>query len=358
VDNTQKYFRHLSLCSGYEGIGLGLRRVFRNVIEVAHVEIESYAICSMVSKMEENKIPPAPIWTDLKTFPYEKFLGKVDILSGGFPCQPFSSSGKRQFTKDPRHLYPYISDGIGKCRPRFVFMENVEGIISAKTEGGESVLLYVLRDLESMGYISEAGIFSASEVGAPHQRKRVFIMGYSSDDGRTQNSPLRDKQQTTRPSEIGSKRHGKKVGNSDSSRKHECKRDKQKFGRRTQDSSHEMADSENIRCRRGENRGADDGKRIQIPEENKRKMVWGEVKRCSREWQNWPSPPGKEQHQWEEPRTTFKPKLGGGIDGSRSGVDSTSNRLDRLRLLGNGVVPQVAEKAFRILSQRIKNRIK
>ena len=89
MDTTKEYIRHLSLCSGYEGIGLGLRRVFPNVREVAHVEIEAFAIANLVAKMEENKVSPAPIWTDLKTFPYEKFLGKVDCLSAGFPCPLF-----------------------------------------------------------------------------------------------------------------------------------------------------------------------------------------------------------------------------------------------------------------------------
>ena len=67
----------------------------------------------------------------------------------------------------------------------------------------------------------------------------------------------------------------------------------------------------------------------------------------------WPSRPGEEQYEWEEPRTT-KSQLGGTTDGTSSGVDPTTNRVDRLRLLGNGVVPQTAERALRILTERIK----
>tara|TARA_R100000734_G_C3314752_1_gene106432 strand:- start:939 stop:1784 length:846 start_codon:yes stop_codon:yes gene_type:complete len=279
VDNTKEYIRHLSLCSGYEGIGIGLRRVLPNCIEVAHVEIEAFAICNLVKAMEENKISPAPIWTDLKTFPYEKFLGQIDILSGGFPCQPFSHAGSREGVEDPRHLYPYISDGIGRCRPRLVFLENVEGIISSKTETGRSVLLHVLQDLESMGYIAEAGVFSASEVGAPHQRKRVFILADSSIKGSQGNKLNR---------------------------------------------THYGADSE-------------------------QKGTYGSVTQC--DTQRWPSRPGESQHDWEEPRTTPKPKLGGATNGA-------SSRVDRLRLLGNGVVPQTVEVAFRTLSKRIEERIK
>ena len=85
--------------------------------------------------------------------------------------------------KTLRHLFPYIADGIRECQPRIVFLENVEGIISAKTADGESVLQYVLRELEGLGYRATAGVFSAAEVGAPHQRKRVFILAYSATVG-------------------------------------------------------------------------------------------------------------------------------------------------------------------------------
>jgi len=176
VDIT-KTITHLSLCSGYDGIGMGLRGIFPALREVAHVEIEAYAIANLVAKMEESILPPAPVYTDIKTFPFARFRGCVDILSGGFPCQPFSAAGKRRASEDPRHLWPYIKDGIGLCRPRMVLLENVEGIISAKMPDGQSVLHHVLSELEGLGYRATAGVFSAAEVGASHQRKRVFILG-------------------------------------------------------------------------------------------------------------------------------------------------------------------------------------
>jgi DNA (cytosine-5)-methyltransferase 1 len=176
--DTTKTINHLSLCTGYEGIGRGLRKIFPNVREIAFVEIEAFAQANLASKIEEGEIHPTPIYSNLKTFPFKYFLGKVDILSAGFPCQPFSAAGRRQSTDDPRHLYPYIAEGISQCRPTYVVLENVEGIISSKTADGESVLKYVLGDLEERGYITSWGIFSAVEVGAPHQRKRVFIMAH------------------------------------------------------------------------------------------------------------------------------------------------------------------------------------
>ena len=180
--DTTKAITHISLCSGYEGIGLGLRRVLPNLREIAFVEREGFPVANLVAKMEAGELDSAPVFTDVKTFPYGKFRGQVDILSGGFPCQPFSCAGQRKATDDPRHLFPYIRDGIRDCEPRIVFLENVGGIISAKTGDGESVLKYVLKELEGLGYRATAGIFSAEEVGAPHQRKRVFILGMANSE--------------------------------------------------------------------------------------------------------------------------------------------------------------------------------
>ena len=187
MDNS-KELTHISLCAGYGGIDIGFKRVLRGVRTIAFSEIEAYAITNLIEKMEAGLLDPAPVWTDLKTFPYTQFHGKVDILSGGFPCQPFSNSGKRGADSDPRHLFPYIKRGIEQCRPAIVYLENVEGIISAKLKGddwadpeGTPVLLHVLRELERVGYEATAGVFSAAEIGAPHQRKRVFILGISTD---------------------------------------------------------------------------------------------------------------------------------------------------------------------------------
>ena len=171
MDSAQA-FTHISLCAGYGGIDLGLARIIRNLRTIAFSEIEAFPCANLVAKMEAGFLDAAPIWTNLKTFPFSEFRGKVGILSGGFPCQPFSAAGKRGGDEDPRHLFPYILRGI------------TEGIISAKLTGGgwrdpagTPVLLHVLRELERVGYRATAGVFSSAEVGATHQRKRVFILG-------------------------------------------------------------------------------------------------------------------------------------------------------------------------------------
>ena len=168
--DTTKAITHVSLCAGYGGIDIGLSRAIPSLRTVAFSEIEAFACANLVAKMEEGLLDCAPIWTDLKTFPWAAFHGRVDLLSGGYPCQPFSAAGKRLGTEDPRHLWPYIADGIRAMRPRMCFFENVEGHISLG-------LREVVGELEEIGYKVAWGIFSAREVGAPHQRKRVFILG-------------------------------------------------------------------------------------------------------------------------------------------------------------------------------------
>jgi site-specific DNA-cytosine methylase len=168
VDTTET-ITHVGLCAGYGGIELGLKRVLPTLRTVALCEIEAFAIANLVAKMEARLMDPAPVWTDLKTFPWESFRDRVDVLTGGYPCQPFSAAGKRAGKDDPRHLWPWIADGIAAMRPKLCFFENVEGHISLG-------LSDVIEDLAGMGYRPTWGIFSAAECGAPHQRKRVFIL--------------------------------------------------------------------------------------------------------------------------------------------------------------------------------------
>ncbi len=393
---------HLSLCTGYEGIGLGLRRVLPNVRELAYVEIEAFAITNLVNKIEEGKMASAPIYTNLKTFPYRKFRGQVDILSGGFPCQPFSQAGLKKATDDPRHLFPYIAEGIRECKPRIVFLENVEGIISSKTEDGESVLQYVLRTLEELGYRATAGIFSACEIcdsdgrRMPHQRKRVFILGVvnSDNDGFGQHSSQEEEAQRRRTeasimsgsnqlsdSEIERCRRRQSGDDCDQGWIQESSEEEQSSIRsETQrcsrnDGSEELGDSDCFRSESGEDCESNiSGKTSGELSDSKFKGLEGSLSesksgketeksstRCSRrnhstrcKEDHFVSRPNEPQYEWEEPRVVkAKSKLGGTTDGTTCGVDSNRNRTDRLRLLGNGVIPATAAKAFETLIKRI-----
>lgn len=144
---------------------------------------------------------PAPIWTDVKTFPAQQFRGKIHGIVGGYPCQPFSQAGKRQGEKDERHLWGYIQEHINTIRPVWCFFENVSGHL---TLGFREVFA----SLREMGYLVEAGLFTAAEVGLPHQRKRLFILAYSKQQrlrGRSNGISRRvcGQVQAARPSQLG-----------------------------------------------------------------------------------------------------------------------------------------------------------
>jgi len=368
MDSTSSV-THLGLCAGYGGIELGLKRAIPSLRTISLCEIEAFAISNLVAKMEAGLMDPAPIWPDLKTFPWAAFRDRVDILTGGYPCQPFSAAGQRRGKDDPRHLWPYIADGIRLLRPRCCFFENVEGHISLG-------LSDVIEDLAGMGYRTTWGIFSASECGAPHQRKRVFIMAIS--------SGFRGAPGLSGPVP----RHEGQSGESD-------------------DGSCEVmanASSQGPQGHWGKRGHEEGGSQVQVIRSG-----------CSA----WPSRPGEQQYGWEPPRvvTNLKirggeilddttdtndqrreptmggagrnlgrqnqvdpsafqhrgadgshrrdqecetqPPLGGDPNGIAGGLDyaqlcvTCDNRTDELRLLGNGVVPATAERAFRSLMQEL-----
>lgn len=121
--------------------------------------------------MEEAALDPAPVWDDLATFDGRPWRGRVDLVSGGYPCQPFSLAGARQGASDPRHLWPHVRRIVEEVEPPLVFFENVPGHVSLGLED-------VVRDLESLGYRVAALLLGAADVGAPHRRERLWLMAH------------------------------------------------------------------------------------------------------------------------------------------------------------------------------------
>jgi DNA (cytosine-5)-methyltransferase 1 len=152
-----------SLFSGIGGIDLGLERAGHRVLW--HSEIDNYA-CRVLKK----HWPEIPNLGDVKKINWSE-VPNVDIIAGGYPCQPFSQAGKRKGKEDPRHLWPYVLDAIRAIRPRYALMENVRGHLSLGF--GD-----VLADLAGCGYSAEWQIISAASVGAPHRRDRLFFVAY------------------------------------------------------------------------------------------------------------------------------------------------------------------------------------
>lgn len=159
----------LSLCSGIAGLELGIRSLYPAARTVAYVEGEAYAVAVLATRMEDGHLSSAPIYSSLGSFPAGRYRGKVDLVTAGFPCQPFSVAGKQKAEKDPRHLWPDIARIIGECEPALVFLENVS--IRAFVEPW--------RDLRRLGFnLSRPFACTAAELGAGHLRRRVFVLAY------------------------------------------------------------------------------------------------------------------------------------------------------------------------------------
>jgi DNA (cytosine-5)-methyltransferase 1 len=340
VDNSEQ-LTCLSLCTGYGGIELGLERAGIRLRPVAYVEREAFAAANMVAKIEAGEVAPAPVWTDVKTFPYADFYGRVGIMLAGYPCQPFSAAGQRKGAADERHLWPYIADGIAACQPRLVFCENVEGHLSLGIKD-------VFNDLDRLGYSYTAGLFSAEEVGATHRRKRLFWLAELADsnskglEGMRQCSPKEGRKASPGysgsggfvwPAGPGQPQHGweepRTVGNNAGGAEpdrlpDEARPDVSEVGQ----SGEALA---NNNCERLQN----------TANEQRHRGTEGDAVKRTR--------------LAKEGGRQTESELGGTTDGPGSRPDATANRVDRLRLLGNGVVPQTAAKAFTTLWQQLKN---
>ncbi len=167
-DMALRSINGLSLCSGIAGIELGLKLVLGDTYHtIAYVEREAYAAACLVARMQEGHLDEAPVWDDLTSFDGSTWRGTVDIVTAGFPCQPYSVAGKQLKEKDPRHLWPEIARIIKECQPQCVFLENVN--IRAFKEP--------FRDLQTLGFtLSDPYAITAAELGAPHIRRRIFAL--------------------------------------------------------------------------------------------------------------------------------------------------------------------------------------
>ncbi len=161
----------ISLCSGVGGLDLGIRIAVPTARILCCVEREAYAIATLVARMQDGWLDATPIWSNLRTFDGKPWRGKVDFITGGYPCQPFSIAGKGKGKEDERWLWDDIKRIIREVQPSLCFFENVARHLSVGFE-------QVANDLEDLGFGVAAGLFSAEEVGAPHQRKRLFIMAH------------------------------------------------------------------------------------------------------------------------------------------------------------------------------------
>ncbi len=159
--------RHGSLFSG--GGGFDLAAEIMGWENVFHCEIDPFC-----KRILQHYWPEAQSFDDIRKFNGKPFKGKIDVLTGGFPCQPFSVAGRRTGTKDDRYLWPEMLRVIGTIMPTWVIAENVYGIVNWN-EG--LVFDTVHADLEGSGYEVQTFVLPAAGVNAPHRRYRVWFVG-------------------------------------------------------------------------------------------------------------------------------------------------------------------------------------
>jgi DNA (cytosine-5)-methyltransferase 1 len=162
----------MALFAGIGGMQLGLRLANPASRVVCYVEREAYVASILVRRMAEKALDEAPIWSDVDTFDGRPWRGKVDCITAGLPCQPFSSAGKRRGRSDERWLWPTVRRIVREVEPSQVFLENVPDLL--RMGFGE-----IQDDLQGLGFRVTAGLFSAQEVGAPHERDRLFVLAHA-----------------------------------------------------------------------------------------------------------------------------------------------------------------------------------
>lgn len=195
--------KHLDLFSGIGGFAYAAQQVWENYETVAFVEWDSFC-----QKVLAKNFPGVPIHSDIKTFtnasnkrlerskwPKSQREGEgftCDLITGGFPCQPFSQAGRRKGTADGRYLWPEMFRVIREWKPRWVIGENVAGLVTW-SEG--LVLKQITTDLENEGYEIQCFVIPAVSVNAPHRRDRIWIVGYSQHNGQHETQDTQSNQE-------------------------------------------------------------------------------------------------------------------------------------------------------------------
>jgi len=288
---------------------------------VCAVEWEPYPASVLCARQNDGFLPPFPIWDDVQTFDGKPWRGIIDVVSGGFPCQDISAAGKGAGIDGERSgMWREMARIIHEVRPRFVFVENSPMLTSRG-------LGTVLGDLASMGFDARWGVLGAADVGANHQRDRIWIVGTNLANTRCE---LRSKGNTT---ELDSQAE---VGT---------------FGT-VHDQSGGQGQADMAHTQELFSNGSNDNARISMEREAQsefRNNSWSKNVSNSNSAQRQ----GVQQSERKEQKYAYacnsrwwqtEPNVGRMADGLASGVD-------RLKAIGNGQVPLCAATAWQILSK-------
>jgi DNA (cytosine-5)-methyltransferase 1 len=309
----------LALCSGIGGLELGVHMALGGRARtVCYVERDAYAAAVLLARMADSSLDRAPVWDDLTTFDAPRWRGAVDLVTAGFPCQPWSVAGKRKGITDERWLWPDIVRIVRDCEPSLVFLENVPGMY-------RHGLREVLSDLASLGFDAEWTCISAADIGAPHRRERVFILAHRDGGGLTRLGIAG----------LSGNGHASRGNDADGRDSAVGRRLKEYSGGQSEPGRGDVADAE---CEPAGSEACGD--------EAHREDSAGSAGGPRGSGLGFPPPPG-DAAGWARWLAA-----GGPEPGLRRGPDGLPLRMDQLRALGNAVVPAQAAAAFQILLQR------
>lgn len=344
---------------------------------MGHVERETFAAATLVARMEDASLDQAVVWDDVATFDGRPWRGAVDIVTAGYPCQPFSVAGKRRGADDPRHLWPHVARIIGEIKPPFVFLENVAHHLRLGFPE-------VASGLVGMGYRLAAGLFTAAEVGAPHKRERLFILAIRENDELANPARLlwdpvewREPDGTSAAlADAEGERQRKPSDEADAIAGSGSARDEPRDDGRDVANTTDRQLSEPGRRQARRKGFGPDGQRLAYADGNRRQQAergqsqdgrsdpcqpdvddadsagsqgrGDDIGEHAGERPAWPPGPG-DADGWAE-YLRCAPDLEPAV---RRGADGLAHRVDRLRLCGNGVVPLVAAHALRALAAEL-----
>lgn len=348
-----------SLFSGIGGFDLGLERAGMQVIWQS--EIDEFA-----SRVLKKHWPDVPNLGDITKIDWSE-IERPDVICGGYPCQPFSTAGKRGGANDKRHLWPAMHNAIRVLRPRYALMENVRGHLSLGFGR-------VLGDLAEIGYDAEWQIIPAAAVGAPHKRDRVFIVAYPTSEfcnGSNDNTRIGLESQPL--SELRNNGGSQFVANTNNTRNRTPKR-RINDNRATQIKKRQVfsqfelgrrgAEMANAESKQSNGRqSASDTKQF------KQKRLQKQVRTSSSTLADTnskfvgqygsSSDVADQSRQWHDQRERQKTNDFGQwweVEPSVGRVaNGVSDRVDRLKGLGNAIVPQVAELVGALVVEHSQN---
>jgi len=357
--------RHVDLCSGIGGFSLGFECAQLST-PILFCDTEPWC-----RKILAKNFPNVPIATDVKELANdpERLVPDCDILTAGYPCQPFSVAGLQKGTEDDRHIWPYIFKIVAHKRPTWCVFENVYGHIAMGLD-------QVLADLESEGYATRTFIVPACGVNAPHRRDRLWIVGYAEHDGSSTSKIRGSNTQDARGAsqgQIQTKQSSGASGRKDDGSLHQDMADTQSIGRGGRNSSERGTGERNVQseeqgrssvgreterrsepCRENVADTNGNGKERNQPTDGKRRWVnqssadvanssgegsQGRLSgRSGSEWQSFMGQSGRGSStygQSGEDWWAVEPNI-------RRVAHGIPRRMDRIKGLGNAIVPQIA----------------